>query len=475
MRDELEEKRVHNQDIVSRHRNLSEELRTILQGLTLTTGTFPLDEVLSKTEQIDATLNSLESHLDVSLEQLATETIDELQADASSLQSELGTLTSLRSDLLEKVLDRIGLLSEDTARIQLVSDDRVVHLAINIWNELHTARAAWNELNRSYQDFRNVTDSYVRSNIADVQDRFQIISRDVQTYFEVLEERTEGLGRPKLKLLTDQDRAVELEVEFLGERIYPAYRYLSESQLNSFGLAVFLASAKHFNQDFKFLILDDVINSFDGYKRPLVLRLLRRELHDHQILLLTHDSVWCDQVYETCPDWVRQRFVRWEPGVGPIVREGILPLEAIKQLIDDDQAVQAGRNMGPFLERQLQEVCEAFGVLVKYNQKNEYTLDPLLDRFRIRVKDKLGNDHDLCTASENLKNESAFRNLCAHWKNPDIQITAQEMASVVEKWSAIDGLVRCTDENCCGYLKYDGSRAFVCECGLTRLERAQRP
>jgi hypothetical protein len=217
------------------------------------------------------------------------------------------------------------------------------------------------------------------------------------------------------------------------------------------------------------LILDDVINSFDGYKRPQVIKLLKQEFSDHQVLLLTHDSVWCDRLFEACPTWVKHRFVRLEPGIGPIVREGVSPLTVIEQLIDEDEPVRAGRNMGPFLERQLQELCESFEVLVKYNQRNEYTLDPLLDRFHVRVKEKLGGNHPLCTATQALQDESGFRNLCAHWKNPDIQITLEEMKAVVGRWKTIEMLVRC--KSCSGVLLYDG-KGFVCECGATVLAKA---
>jgi hypothetical protein len=287
----------------------------------------------------------------------------------------------------------------------------------------------------------------------------------------MLEEHTEDIGQPALRLLTDRDRAVVLEVGFRGESIYPAYRYLSESQLNSFGLAVFLTSAKYFNQDFKFLILDDVINSFDAYKRPQLIRLLREEFSDHQVLLLTHDRVWRDQLFEVCPNWVKRRFIRYEPGIGPIDVDGAAPIDVIQQYIDNDEPMTAGQKMGPFLERQLQHLCEAFEVMVKYNQRNEYSLDPLLDRLRVRVAGKLGKNHKLTEAISDLQRESGFRNLCAHWKNPASPITPEEMRIVVKKWQAIEEIARCP--SCRRYLRYDG-RGFSCSSSscTTRIDKS---
>ena len=69
-----------------------------------------------------------------------------------------------------------------------------------------------------------------------------------------------SLTNPQLKLLTGKDKAVELEIEFANEKISPALKILSESQINSFGLSIFLASVKHYNRELKFFILDDVFN-----------------------------------------------------------------------------------------------------------------------------------------------------------------------------------------------------------------------
>jgi len=470
-RDELEKKRKQVQELLPAPGTLSGTLQKSCQELEPVAKKWSKDLLMVQARGVEQVLSTLRASLSIQAEKLALEMVNSMQVALASLKSEAEQLEATRDNLLGQVKRRIEALQKDTSRTQLVTDHTNMRSALDLWGELETARRRLTRLSEIHRSFEAVVEDYVQSSIGNVQKRFDIISSDVQTYFEMLEADTADLGRPVLKLLTDQDRAVVLQVEFLGEPIYPAYRYLSESQLNSFGLAVFLASAKYFNQDFKFLILDDVINSFDGYKRPQVIRLLKQEFSDHQVLLLTHDRVWRDRLFEACPTWVKRRFNRWEPGVGPIDVEGVVPLEEIEHLIDDDKPVLAGQMMGPFLERQLQELCESFEVLVKYNQRNEYTLDPLLDRFRVRVREKLGKDHSLYEAIEALQQESGFRNLCAHWKNPEIPITSQEMKAVVKGWKAIEELVRCKEECCYGFLRYDGSKGFVCACGTTRLDR----
>ena len=59
------------------------------------------------------------------------------------------------------------------------------------------------------------------------------------------------------------DKGAELVVGFHGTRQRPPNGVLSESHLNSLGVALFLAMAESFNEDVGFVVLDDVVNSFD--------------------------------------------------------------------------------------------------------------------------------------------------------------------------------------------------------------------
>ena len=430
-----------------------------------------LDGLITEASEIETVAGSLAARLSTRPENLGLDEIRSISLDLQSLKLRVRRFETSRIEFLHRIRDRLDVLNQDSSRAQLVSDYGLVVTALDQW-KLKSARRNVAQLQGIHSAYEITVDDYIRSSIENVMARFKTVSADVKTFFEILEEDMEGLGRPVLRLLTDQERAVVLQVEFHGEPIYPAYRYLSESQLNSFGLAVFLASAKYFNQGFKFLILDDVINSFDGYKRPKVIKILKQELADFQVLILTHDSIWCDRLFRECPTWVKRRFIGHKPEVGPIMREGVAPLDVIEQLLDEDEPVRAGRNMGPFLECQLQELSEAFEAMIKYNQRNEYTLDTLLDRFRVRVKEKLGASHLLHVAVQALQTDQGFRNLCAHWKDRDVELTLQEMTLVVSEWKAIEELVRCTDENCHSFLRYDGKSGFVCQCGKTRLSKS---
>ena len=274
----------------------------------------------------------------------------------------------------EVIAERERSLDDQGLRGQLVRARDTVRDIIDGATRLEEAQLKLDRISRICGEMDSIADEYVTASISDVEGRFATISDLVDRYFSALESDTPGLARPRLRLLRDQDRAVVLEIEFRGERIDQAYGYLSQSQLNSFGLAVFLASARIGNTAFPFLVLDDVINSFDAYKRPRLAELLRTEFSDFQLVVLTHDQVWWDRLARECPDWIRLRFSRYEPGSGPLCQEALSSLEEIGRFIEDDRPELAGRSLGPLMELNLQEIAEGIEAYVAYNRRNEYTL-----------------------------------------------------------------------------------------------------
>jgi DNA repair exonuclease SbcCD ATPase subunit len=419
--------------------------------------------------QIDSDAEEVLSELNVAPEKLTDEHLADLRQWAEAIQESIGAFKQDRSSLLVAAQESRKTLEEDTGRKQLVDDYNTVRDALEQWHKLQDARTQRDRLQDTYDQFEQVVEDYVRKNVEDVEQRFSEISEDVQRYFEILEEDTKGLARPALRLIPEKDRAVMLEVEFHGEATSPAYKYLSESQLNSFGLAVFLASAKRFNPEFPFLVLDDVINSFDAYKRLKLIDLLKDEMQDHQVLALTHDRVWIKQIADQFPRWKRRRFRSWEPNYGPIDGDSAVGLEFVEKLLEEDLPESAGRELGAFLERQLQLLCELFQATIKYRRDNEHNLNPLFVRFRVRAKGKLNTDHELTQAVLALEETSSFRNFCAHWKNPETPFTVSEISTVLEKWRAVEAAARCPE--CSRFPSYDGSSAFECGCGETVLQK----
>lgn len=377
----------------------------------------------------------------------------------------------LESELIlkEEIQESVDKYEGDDHRKRLVDDYNLISDSIRVYRSWKRTKQQLQKLDAFFSDFLKIKNAYVDEIKSSVQTSFDSISSDVANYFRVLEKYTPNLEDPKIILDFDKEKAVELEVVFGNEVISPAYKYLSESQLNSFGLAIFLASVKNFNVNFKFFILDDVINSFDGYKRPRVIDLLSRYFSDYQILLFTHDKLWLDRLQRNFPKWIRIHIDKWDYITGPSIKPGKSTFEQINDFIEKDYASEAGRTFGVYLEYVLQELCENMEASLKYNRRNEFTLADLFTAFRTRMNVKLKTS-EVNTMITKFEADTIFRNYCAHWKDPEIPFTSVEVMEIVEKWKVLENHIEC--EKCKKFIEYSkesGHEHVSCPCRMLTL------
>ena len=156
-------------------------------------------------------------------------------------------------------------------------------------------------------------------------------------------------------------KGVELAVEFYGSRQRPPHGVLSESHLNSLAIALFLAMAGEFNARLGFLLLDDVINSFDVEHRGRLAELLADGFSDWQIIVLTHDQQFFEHLSRRAPSWRKLELTSWSYDAGPrstrYETSGILA--AARERLGSGDVHGAAAKARRALEELLQEVCEA--------------------------------------------------------------------------------------------------------------------
>ncbi len=75
---------------------------------------------------------------------------------------------------------------------------------------------------------------------------------------------------------------------------------LSEGHRNSLGLCIFLAMASQDRSD-RPLVLDDVVVSLDREHRAALVAILAERFAARQLLLLTHDRLWYDELRQQLP------------------------------------------------------------------------------------------------------------------------------------------------------------------------------
>ena len=136
---------------------------------------------------------------------------------------------------------------------------------------------------------------------------------------------------------------------------------LSESHLNSLAIALFLAMAEDFNEQLGFLLLDDVINSFDVEHRGRLAELLADGFSDWQIIVLTHDQQFFEHLSRRAPSWRKLELTSWSYASGPRTTRyetsGILA--AARERLESGDVHGAAAKARRALEELLQEVCEA--------------------------------------------------------------------------------------------------------------------
>ncbi len=139
-------------------------------------------------------------------------------------------------------------------------------------------------------------------------------SSDINSFYNFMNP-DEPVSEIRLKALEKDEelQGITLEYSFFDETQSPPQKYLSESHLNCLGLAFFLTSVKAFNKQNKFFVLDDVISSFDSTHRLRFKDLLLEKFSDYQILLLTHERDWFDNIKGSIKndDWLPFE-IRWD-------------------------------------------------------------------------------------------------------------------------------------------------------------------
>ena len=226
---------------------------------------------------------------------------------------------------------------------------------IRVWQqaEKKSARAE-----RALAIAETVFDAYQRKQKDDLGELLESISGRVAKIYSALHPG-ENLDAVSIEPWTA--KGVELAIDFHGSRQRPPHGVLSESHLNSLAIAVFLAMAASFNERLGFLILDDVINSFDVEHRGRLAELLADGFSDWQLIVLTHDQQFFEHLSRRAPSWRKIEFTSWSHASGPRTTkyETSGMLAAARERLQSDDVQSAATKGRRALEELLQEVCEA--------------------------------------------------------------------------------------------------------------------
>ena len=255
----------------------------------------------------------------------------------------------------------VGMLARQIAPPEpSARDSQLVMLAalcqqIRVWQQ---AEKKHGRAQRALAFAETVFDAYQRKQKDDLGKLLERISGRVAKIYSALHP-AEDLDAVSIEPWTA--KGVELAIDFYGSRQRPPHGVLSESHLNSLAIAVFLAMAASFNEKLGFLILDDVINSFDVEHRGRLAELLADGFSDWQLIVLTHDQQFFEHLSRRAPSWRKIEFTSWSHASGPRTTkyETSGMLAAARERLQSGDVQGAATKGRRALEELLQEVCEA--------------------------------------------------------------------------------------------------------------------
>ncbi|MBK5924777.1 hypothetical protein CCR90_13565 [Rhodovulum sulfidophilum] len=311
-------------------------------------------------------------------------------------------------------------------------------------------------------------DKFVKVQNESLQAVLDIISTDVGKFYQKLHPN-ENIDNVRLAMVGEE--GVEFEYSFHGHPTQPPRKYLSESHLNSLGIVLFLANARIFNKKARFLVLDDIVTSFDINHRRRLLRLLRKEFSDWQILILTHENVWFELVKrEMASSGWQFHELSSDKSNGILLENSPSTLRELINLKRDKEDVT--NDLRKLLEAILKQICYALEVKLafRFNDINEKRMpEELLSQLRATLKAKTPD-----LANHPVFSDLAGSTLIANLDSHDNQekIVGGDIDVILEDIDTLIGLFVCSDCNQIVQCKYPvaGAKAISCKCGCFALE-----
>jgi energy-coupling factor transporter ATP-binding protein EcfA2 len=266
-------------------------------------------------------------------------------------------------------------------------------------------------------------------------------------------------------------KGVELAIEFYGSRQRPPHGVLSESHLNSLAIALFLAMAESFNEQIGFLLLDDVINSFDVEHRGRLAELLADGFSRWQLIVLTHDQQFFEHLSRRAPSWRKLEFTSWSYASGPRTTqyETTSILRNARERLESGDVHGAATKARRALEELLQEVCEALWAPLPFrrgqaNDKREIgeLFKGVRRTLKERAKPLLESIEPLL---KNLEADvGATLNVAVHGSRgrpgtSEVQAALERIAALDEQWSCPECRTRVWHRG--------NPEAGRCKCGLS--------
>jgi len=342
---------------------------------------------------------------------------------------------------------------------------------------LETLTQQQNSIRNVEIEFGKIADK-IRSETKKVADNaVEALKEDVQKIYKKIHP---GEAVPNVFIrLNTEEKTLSIRVNFhSNERVVPPGGYLSEAQINTLGLALFLSSVRLFNKEFPFIFLDDIVSSYDADNRARIVDVLAEDMNEFQIFLTTHDERFYSHLRGRLEseDWTFERISSYNFENGPRRESDNLRPEQINELIAQGDEKIAGNAVRQYMEDWFDTMCEKYWVYTPHKKGiREYkrTLfdywEPFVSRLS-SVKAEFGKYILDSNAYKRLQGGlMPIINYYSHNQtNPYEWAAMGDVQYIWVEFQKFADLFRCA--SCKKLLQYDfNDKKFYCTCGSTIL------
>lgn len=272
----------------------------------------------------------------------------------------------------------------------------------------------------------------------------------------------------------DELIGIKIEYKYKNEWVSPPQKYFSESHLNCFGIAFFLTSVNAFNKTSGFIVLDDVISSFDSNHRKRFADLLIEKFADLQIILLTHERHWFEYVRSVVKNkgWGIMN-VKWSEEKGTYFDEtpGTLKEKIEKKILSSNDD-KLGNDIREYLEGVLKVYAVNLEVKLKFqfNDKNE---DRMAYELLTEIKSRFSKSTSFALHSALIERTLAST-FIGNKDSHDSSYTPS-MGDLKAFWQDvidIEKLFYCDSCKTAVHLKYydEANKLVKCKCGILHYD-----
>lgn len=431
---------------------------------------FLVTEMIQRLKVISTLLSKFEQALGRVQESPDAVHIPEFQGDMHNFEEDIKKMQQgiIQSKEVLKETDKERTFYQNVNRLRKLGTDYSRYNDINKFISIYNKQI--NSLKMICQDFEIME----REN---VQKILKNISSDVNDFIRFIHPDD---SFDEVELIPTAERGIEFRFRYHGMEISPPMKILSEAHLNSFGICVFLASAKHFNKTNGFLVLDDVVTSFDmGHRRPLA-RLLSEKFAETQFLLFTHDELWFSMLKEELPSgkWVFKELRKWTKDNGIDIKDSPISLkERIGDCLNENDIPGAANKGRILIEEILKTKCEELGIkgleFRKGSKNDEREASELINALVSYLKaNQTLRDRGSKRVFDHLRVSQLISNIGSHHRTLEsTTLSRGDIETTLRDINEFESLFVCSNCRKEPRIKYSrrNSRLKQCECGELRI------